>query len=147
MTMGQSNPNLLPVDEARARLREYAISPTEQRVEIARVIFARHQHLSAEQILSLLAQRASRVSKATVYNTLNLFAEKGLVREVVIDPAKLFYDSNLNPHHHIFHTDTGELEDVDPARVDISNLPALPAGKELLGVDVIIRVGGERRSR
>ena len=147
MTMGQSNPNLLPVDEARARLREYAISPTEQRVEIARVIFARHQHLSAEQILSLLAQRASRVSKATVYNTLNLFAEKGLVREVVIDPAKLFYDSNLDPHHHIFHTDTGELEDVDPARVDISNLPALPAGKELLGVDVIIRVGGERRSR
>ncbi|MGM0553847.1 MAG: Fur family transcriptional regulator [Pseudomonadota bacterium] len=147
MHTAQSSPNLMPLHEARELLREYAISPTEQRVEIARVMFARHQHLSAEQILGLLAQRASRVSKATVYNTLNLFAERGLVREVVIDPAKLFYDSNLDPHHHIFHTDTGELEDVDPARVDISNLPALPEGKKLLGVDVIVRVSDERRGR
>jgi len=145
MTTQADNPNLLPVEDARALLREYEISPTEQRVEIARVMFARHQHLSAEQILGQLVLHASRVSKATVYNTLNLFAEKGLVREVVIDPAKLFYDSNLNPHHHLFHTDTGELEDVDPAHVDLSNLPAVPEGKELVGVDVIIRVSGRNR--
>jgi Fur family iron response transcriptional regulator len=138
------NPERLPVDEARELLRAYAISPTDQRIQIARVLFARHQHLSAEQILARLMRQSSRVSKATVYNTLNLFSEKGLVREVVIDPTKLFYDSNLNPHHHLFHTDTGELEDVDPARVDISELPDLPRDKELLGVDVIIRVGNRR---
>ncbi|WP_019623962.1 Fur family transcriptional regulator [Thioalkalivibrio thiocyanoxidans] len=144
MSATSDNPNLLDVDDARALLRKHAISPTEQRVEIARVMFARHQHLSAEQILGRLVQHSSRVSKATVYNTLKLFAEKGLVREVVVDPTKLFYDSNLNPHHHLFHTDTGELEDVDPARVDISHLPALPTGKELLGVDVIIRVSSRK---
>ncbi|WP_024326621.1 Fur family transcriptional regulator [Thioalkalivibrio sp. AKL19] len=144
MNLDSHNPELLSVDAARELLRDHAISPTEQRVEIARVMFARHQHLSAEQILAQLMRHASRVSKATVYNTLNLFAEKGLVREVLIDPAKLFYDSNLNPHHHLFHTDTGELEDVDPARIDISDLPPLPEGKELQGVDVIIRVGSRR---
>lgn len=135
---------LLPVDDARELLRTHAISPTDQRIQIARVVFSRHQHLSAEQILAQLMRQSSRVSKATVYNTLNLFSEKGLVREVVIDPTKLFYDSNLNPHHHLFHTDTGELEDVDPAQVDISELPDLPRDKELLGVDVIIRVGNRR---
>ncbi|MFO7955311.1 MAG: transcriptional repressor [Thioalkalivibrio sp.] len=144
MNIDSNNPELLPVDAARELLRDHAISPTEQRVEIARVMFARHQHLSAEQILAQLMRQASRVSKATVYNTLNLFAEKGLVREVLIDPAKLFYDSNLDPHHHLFHTDTGELEDVDPARIDISDLPPLPEDKELHGVDVIIRVGRRR---
>ncbi|WP_018878802.1 Fur family transcriptional regulator [Thioalkalivibrio sp. ALE28] len=144
MNTDSHNPDLLSVDAARELLREHAISPTEQRVEIARVMFARHQHLSAEQILAQLVRHSSRVSKATVYNTLNLFAEKGLVREVLIDPAKLFYDSNLNPHHHLFHTDTGELEDVDPARIDISDLPPLPEGKELQGVDVVIRVGSRR---
>ncbi|WP_019625356.1 Fur family transcriptional regulator [Thioalkalivibrio sp. ALJT] len=144
MTTAPHITDLLPVDDARALLREHAISPTEQRVEIARVMFARHQHLSAEQILAQLVRNASRVSKATVYNTLNLFAEKGLVREVLIDPTKLFYDSNLNPHHHLFHTDTGELEDVDPAHVDLSSLPPLPEGKALQGVDVIIRVGRPR---
>ncbi|WP_018948367.1 Fur family transcriptional regulator [Thioalkalivibrio sp. ALMg11] len=144
MNIDSNNPDLLSVDAARELLREHAISPTEQRVEIARVMFARHQHLSAEQILGQLMRHASRVSKATVYNTLNLFAEKGLVREVLIDPTKLFYDSNLNPHHHLFHTDTGELEDVDPARIDISDLPALPEGKELEGVDVVFRVGRRR---
>ncbi|WP_018881944.1 MULTISPECIES: Fur family transcriptional regulator [unclassified Thioalkalivibrio] len=144
MNTDSHNPDLLSVEAARELLREHAISPTEQRVEIARVMFARHQHLSAEQILAQLVRHSSRVSKATVYNTLNLFAEKGLVREVLIDPAKLFYDSNLNPHHHLFHTDTGELEDVDPARIDISDLPPLPEGKELQGVDVVIRVGSRR---
>jgi len=128
-------------EDARALLARYGIAPTEQRLEIARLLFAQHQHLSAEQILAQLSRNSARVSKATVYNTLNLFAETGLVREVVIDSAKRFYDSNPDPHHHLFHTDTGKLEDVEPARVQIDGLPDLPGSREVLGVDVVIRVG------
>jgi len=133
-------------EQALEMLERHGIAPTEQRVEIARLLFARHQHLSAEQILARLSRDSARVSKATVYNTLNLFAETGLVREVVIDSTKRFYDSNPDPHHHLFHTDTGRLEDVAPARVQIGDLPGLPASMEVLGVDVVIRVGPRRAS-
>ncbi len=131
----------LPREQAEALLERHGIVPTEQRLEIARLLFFRNQHLSAEQILATLSRQASRVSKATVYNTLNLFAETGLVREVIIDSAKRFYDSNPHPHHHLFHTDSGKLEDVAPTKVAISDLPELSSSMEILGVDVVIRVG------
>jgi Fur family transcriptional regulator, iron response regulator len=122
------------------RLRAHGITPTRQRVEIARVLFDRHQHVSADQVLARVNRKDATVSKATVYNTLGLFAEKGLVREVIVDPARVFYDSNLGPHHHLFHMDTGVLEDVPVSQVKVGRLPDLPAGVAVEGVDVIIRV-------
>ncbi|MFP4162226.1 MAG: Fur family transcriptional regulator [Ectothiorhodospira sp.] len=122
------------------RLRQHGITPTQQRVEIARILFERPQHLSAEQVLARVNARESLVSKATVYNTLGLFARKGLVREIVVDPSKLFYDSNTAPHHHLFDMDSGQLQDVALERVDIGTLPELPDGARVQGVDVIIRV-------
>ncbi len=77
-----------------------------------------------------------------MYNTLNLFAQKGLVREVVVDTAHMFYDSNIEPHHHVFHTDSGELEDIASEAIGVTALPDLPEGVNLEGVDVIIRVSG-----
>lgn len=127
--------------EAVTLLERHKIAATEQRIEIARLLFGQNQHLSAEQLLARLCRQTSNVSKATVYNTLKLFAGAGLVREVVIDSAKRFYDSNLEPHHHLYHTDTGLLEDVAPARVELPALAGIPDGKEVLGVDVIIRIG------
>ncbi len=80
------------------------------------------------------------VSKATVHNTLRLFAEKGLIREVFIDPAKVFYDSNTGPHHHFFNVDSGALTDIEPDELHIPDLPDLPQGTTAEEVDVIIRV-------
>ena len=62
-------------------------------------------------------------SLATVYNTLGLFASKGLIREVIVDPSKVFYDSNTKPHHHFFNVDTGLLRDFDSDAVQIEQLP------------------------
>jgi Fur family iron response transcriptional regulator len=122
------------------RLKAAGVTPTQQRVEIAAILFARDQHMSADQVLSLVNDTSSRVSKATVYNTLGLFAEKGLVREVIVDPTKVFYDSNTSNHHHFYNADTGHLMDIDPATIKIQDLPALPEGTVAEGVDVIIRI-------
>ena len=80
------------------------------------------------------------VSKATVYNTLNLLVERGLVHQVIINSGKVFYDSNTDKHHHIFNEDTGMLTDVQANEMVIENIPNLPAGTVKSGVDVIIRV-------
>ena len=132
--------NLMPKSEVIAVLRRHDVSPTQQRVEIAQILLSRHQHMSAEQVLESVNIEKSKVSKATVYNTLGLFARKGLVNELIIDPTKVFYDSNIKRHHHFYNLDTGELMDIREDEVDVARLPQLPEGTMKAGVDVIVRL-------
>lgn len=122
------------------KLRQCGINPTQQRVAIAQFLFARPQHVSADQLLNNLQGDSTYVSKATVYNTLSLFAEKGLLREVIVDPSKVFYDSNVHHHHHFYNVDTGMLMDFEHDALALESLPQIPEGCELEGVDVVIRV-------
>jgi Fur family iron response transcriptional regulator len=121
-------------------LRNHGINPTHQRLEIAHALFSRMEHLSADQVLAFVNERHPETSRATVYNTLNLFLEKGLVRDVVVDPGKVFYDPNTEPHYHLYDVDTGELKDVAASAISISGLPPLPAGATAEGVDIIVRI-------
>lgn len=121
-------------------LQAYKIQPTQQRLQIAQIMFTRAQHLSADQVLKQVNAEDASVSKATVYNTLGLFAREGLIREVFIDPNRVFYDTNTQPHHHFFNIDTGVLSDIDSEQVMVSTLPELPEGTEAEAVEVIVRV-------
>ncbi len=121
-------------------LQHHKISPTRQRVEIAEFLFQRAQHLSAEKILDGVTQAGNRVSRATVYNTMGLFASKGVVREVLIERERVFYDSNTEVHQHLYNVDTGELTDVYDAQVDLVLAPELPEGLQIIDTDVVFRV-------
>jgi len=129
-------------------LIDKGIKPTQQRLEIARLLLAKHAHYAAEDIYSLVNRKDNAlpgsaqhsVSKATVYNTLGLFAEKGLVREVVADPNKIFYDPNTKPHYHFYDSLAGTLTDIDATDVEISGLPAAPSGQVVEGIDVVVRL-------
>ena len=127
-------------DNLAAVLRAHEINPTHQRIEIAYALFSRGAHLSADQLLAIVNGRHSETSKATVYNTLNLFLEKKLIREVIVDPSKVFYDPNTAPHHHLYNVDTGELTDIEADAIAITGLPDLPQGMIAEGVDVIVRI-------
>ena len=115
-------------DNLADKLRAHGINPTHQRIEIAHALFSRCEHLSADQVMAIVNERHSETSKATVYNTLNLFLEKKLIREVIVDPNKVFYDPNTSPHYHMYDIESGKLTDIDAADVRVSGLPALPAG-------------------
>jgi len=127
------------------KLNQHGVLPTAQRVEVAKILLARPQHVSADQIIDKLSSRGSKVSKATVYNTLKLFSEQGIVKELSVDSTRKFYDSTTHPHHHFFHVDTGKLTDIPEAQVSIGGLPPLPAGTETESVEVLIRVRDKRR--
>jgi len=126
--------------DMRSLLEQRGILATPQRLVIAGLLFSRDQHLTADQIMHALAEAGTQVSKATVYNTLNLFAAKGLLKPLQVDPERGLFDSNVEPHHHIHDVDTGELIDVSPGDVEFARLPPLPPGTEAVGVDVVIRV-------
>ena len=121
-------------------LRGHGINPTHQRIEIAHALLSRHEHLSADQVLAIVNERHPETSRATVYNTLNLFVEKELIREVLVDPSRVFYDPNTSTHYHIYDLETGELTDIDAAAVRIEGLPELPRGTVTESMDIIIRV-------
>jgi len=129
-----------PPGQCARRLAGLGIRPTAQRVRIAALLLASPQHLSAEQILASLRAAGARVSKATVYNTLNLFAERGVIRQLSVDGARTWFDSNVAPHYHLHDMDTGALVDVPVPEVEFARLPTLPAGMEMAGIDLVIRV-------
>lgn len=126
-------------EEVAQVLRRHGIMPTHQRTEIAFILFTRREHLSADQILALVNSRFAEASKATVYNTLKLFVEKKLIRELVVDPAKIVYDPNTEPHHHLYDVATGRLTDIPADNVRVLGLPPLPQGTVADGVDIIVR--------
>ena len=135
---------MLPIkytrDNLAVALRRHGINPTHQRIEIAHAIFAHGGHLSADQILARVNDRAAETSKATVYNTLSLFLKQRLIRQVIVDPSKVFYDANTEPHHHFYDVDSGELTDIDARAIRVSGLPPLPRGMSSDGIDIIVRI-------
>lgn len=122
------------------RLVACGIQPTSQRLQIAELLLATDQHVTAEQLLAALRARGARVSKATLYNTLRLFAERGLVRELSVDGARVWFDSNVMPHYHFQDETTGALLDVGVGEVAFGRLPAPPPGMEIAGIDLVIRL-------
>jgi Fur family iron response transcriptional regulator len=128
--------------EILAKFDELDILATPQRIEIAEILLERPQHLSAEQIIDRLRATDSRVSKATVYNTLNLFCGRGLVGECVVDPERRFYDSTTEPHHHFYNLDTGELTDIPAKSIQFQDLPQFPGDGDLESIEVLIKVRG-----
>ncbi len=126
--------------DVEATLRAHRVQQTPQRVEVGMLLLAGPCHLSADQILQALRRSGSRVSKATVYNTLKVFSRAGIIQEVAVDPSRLVYDSTTTRHHHFLNEDTGELTDIDPADVELLRLPSLPEGTRATSVEVIVRL-------
>jgi len=121
-------------------LAERGITPTQQRILIAQELLSKPQHLSADQVLHRVNNQTNTVSKATVYNTLGLFSEKGLIKEVIVDSSKVFYDSNTSPHHHFYNVDSGTLHDIECDALKVESLPEPPDTLKIQDINVIIRV-------
>jgi len=130
--------------DIQQKLRNHDVLPTAQRVEVAEVILRRPQHLSVDQIIESLRRDGSRISKATVYNTLNLFSKNGLVKEINVAAGRKYYDSTTHAHHHFYDVETGALTDIPPENMQIVKIPPLPAGTEQEGIEVVVRVRKKR---
>ena len=126
--------------QLQQRLRQAGIQPTLQRIAVAAVLLPQPVHRTAEQVLVAARAVQPDISRATVYAVLQLFVRQGLLKELPIDGAATVYDSNLLPHHHLYHVDTGEVTDLPPGQLQVLGLPALGDGLEMAEVDVIVRV-------
>jgi Fur family transcriptional regulator, iron response regulator len=130
-----------PTPAFLARLRGAGLRPTRQRLALAKLLFdGGDRHVTAEQLHGEACAASITVSLATVYNTLHQFTGAGLLREVVVEPGRSYFDTNIDNHHHFFCESTGALQDIPGAAVSMGQLPHAPPGTEIARVDVIIRV-------
>src|SRR5438445_5363173 len=131
----------MEVSSAIKRLRAVGLRPTRQRLALTRLLFDKaDRHVTAEQLHGEVLAAAIPVSLATVYNTLNQFTAAGLLREVVVEPGRSYFDTNIDDHHHFFCESTGHLQDIPGELVMVGELPQPPEGAAISRVDVIIRI-------
>jgi Fur family transcriptional regulator, iron response regulator len=127
------------------RLRGVGLRPTRQRLDLARLLFGGgDRHFTAEQLHGEALAAAIGVSLATVYNTLHQFTDAGLLREVVVEPGRSYFDTNTADHHHFYWESSGEVQDIPGEEVVVTGLPLPPAGTEIRRVEVIVRVRADR---
>ena len=129
-------------DEAAALLRAHGITPTRQRVAIGAVLFACRQHMAASELFRRVRASDTSISRSTVYNTLELFVEKGLLQELKFGDRSRIYDTNLAPHHHLYHVDSGKIEDLDISQIKVKVPDEVLGDSSLVGVDVTLRIAG-----
>ena len=123
-------------------LAKGSLRPTRQRVILAQRLIGdgQNRHVTAESLFSVSNEKEVKVSLATVYNTLRAFCDAGLMREITVDGAKSYFDTNMTDHAHFYWEDTFELVDAPAGQLKISVLPDIPAGAEIAKVDVVIRL-------
>jgi len=122
-------------------LRGAGLRPTRQRVALGVLLFGSgDRHVTAELLHEEAQARKVPVSLATIYNTLHQFTEVGLLREVAVEGAKAYFDTNTSNHYHFFCEHSGKLMDIDTDQIRIEGLPEAPDGMTIDRVDVLVRL-------
>jgi Fur family transcriptional regulator, iron response regulator len=128
-----------------ARLLQAGLRPTRQRLNLAELLFAHgDRHVTAEMLHAEALASDIQVALATIYNTLHQFVQAGLLREVAIEGAKTFFDTNTSKHFHFLLEHEGTLVDIPAGNVAISNLPPAPEGTEIARIDILVRLARRR---
>jgi len=120
--------------------RELNVTPTKQRVDLAKLIFSKKQHFTAADLISIADRKNLNISMATIYNTLSLLETKGMLKTINIENDLKFYDTNLENHHHLYNTTMSTLTDIDHDQVVFSDFPELPKNLQIESTEVLIKV-------
>ena len=120
--------------------RELNVTPTKQRVDLAKLIFSKKQHFTATDLISVADKKNLNISMATIYNTLSLLESKGMLKTINIENDLKFYDTNLDNHHHLYNTTMSTLTDIDHDQVVFSDFPELPKNLQIESTEVLIKV-------
>ena len=129
-----------PYSRPLGQLSSVGLRPTSQRMILAKLLFdGTDKHVTAEMLHYEVLKSQKKVSLATVYNTLHLFTELGLLREIIVDSDCSYFDTNTTDHHHFYREDTRELIDIDGSEIQIGHLPTPPEGSQITRVDMVVR--------
>ncbi len=136
------------VDEAQlsSQLKKNGLRPTRQRLALAKLLLCKgNRHITAETLHAEAMEKGVKVSLATVYNSLHQFTEAGLLREVVVEAGRSYFDTNVSDHHHFYSEVSGCLMDIPAGEIAVNAVPTVPPGMKIERVDVIVRLTRDDR--
>ena len=125
------------------KLRSSNLRPTKQRLKICQFLFDREKtfHFTVETLNKKINKnRATKVSLATIYNTVEAFTSAGYLKEILTSKNKSYYDTNIKSHHHFYDEESKELTDIDDSQIKLSKVPIPPKGKKIKNLEVVIRI-------
>jgi len=123
------------------QIRSAGLRPTRQRLALAKLLFGgEDRHVTAETLHAEAQAEKIRVSLATVYNTLHQFTDAGMLRDIVVDASRSYFDTNTSNHHHFYFEKNGALSDIADETISIDKIPDAPAGMKVKSVDVVVRI-------
>ena len=141
MRSSGSKSNQAHKGEFVTKLRAAGLRPTRQRLALGKLLFdGCDRHVTAEALHGEATKAGAQLSLATVYNTLHQFTTSGLLRQVIVDGEKTYFDTNTGDHHHFYREDDGMLLDIEHDHIRVSELPTPPDGCRIDRVDVVVRV-------
>ena len=130
-----------PYSNALRCLQDVGLRPTRQRLALAKLLFdGEDRHVTAELLQKEVGRIDAKVSLATIYNTLHQFTEAGLLKEVVVNPGKTYFDTNVSDHHHLYFKEEDKLIDLKSDELVISTFPNVPEGKKISGISVVVHM-------
>ena len=123
------------------RLQSAGLRATPKRIAIGSLLFdGVDRHVTADDVSAMARKAGVRVSLATVYNTLNQFVAAGLLKRIILDTDRTYFDTNVSDHHHLFFEENGMLHDIPGDSIRVEGLPDVPAGSKVRAVEVIVRM-------
>tara|TARA_B100000524_G_scaffold76516_1_gene35095 strand:+ start:56 stop:475 length:420 start_codon:yes stop_codon:yes gene_type:complete len=125
------------------KLRSSNLRPTKQRLKICQFLFDREKtfHFTVETLNKKINKiGATKVSLATIYNTVEAFTSAGYLKEILTSKNKSYYDTNIKSHHHFYDEGSKELTDIHYSQIKLSKVPVPPKGKKIKNLEVVIRI-------
>ena len=125
------------------KLRSSNLRPTKQRLKICQFLFDREKtfHFTVETLNKKINKNGTtKVSLATIYNTIEAFTSAGYLKEILTSKNKSYYDTNIKSHHHFYDEGSKELTDIHYSQIKLSKVPIPPKGKKIKNLEVVIRI-------
>ena len=125
------------------KLRASGLRPTKQRLAICKILFSRKEtfHFTMEQLKKIIEKNVKKkISVATLYNTVQVFKEKGYLKEISLKGNKTFFDTNKKHHHHFYDENISRLVDIEDKNISVNYLPKIPSGKKIKSIEVLVKI-------
>jgi len=132
------------------RLRSSGLRPTKQRLTICKILFDKKDtfHFTIDKLKKKIEKNTkSKISLATVYNTVHAFRNNGYLKEISLQGNKTFFDTNAKNHHHFYDQDTGDLFDIKNEDIILSKLPLTPKGKKIKEIEVTVSIANNSHNQ
>ena len=128
------------------KLRSAGLRPTKQRIRMCEILFERKKtfHFTIEDLRKILKKKFdTKISQATIYNTINAFKNKGYIKEISLNSDKTYFDTNVTNHHHFYNENTNELIDFHDKDVEEIKLRKNLPGKKIKSIEVLVKVSNK----